>query len=262
MTRRPLPLWVTWWGVSRATTRARRAMIIVSCGKRANHLKKTSRLSQVFPRFSSSPVFSVPGFLGSATAVRPTDDGSTTFTYGKLPLKLCNSRVTFRPSPGFPPPGFRRNREQPNRRTQHQEICRLHFDQGRHRWQDRCQREADSGDLHTMQITGFLAAITLTGLVGYTHAADLRDQLRMSDYHLPFDQRLRFEMGAPIIVLGHVLEVKEIGPPKGSSADPRIKTQLTQIKIDIEEVIKGALISNPIEFYYFTFSPSASEEHT
>lgn len=110
-----------------------------------------------------------------------------------------------------------------------------------------------------MQITGFLAAITLTGLVGYTHAADLRDQLRMSDYHLPFDQRLRFEMGAPIIVLGHVLEVKEIGPPKGSSADPRIKTQLTQIKIDIEEVIKGALISNPIEFYYFTFSPSASE---
>jgi hypothetical protein len=104
-----------------------------------------------------------------------------------------------------------------------------------------------------------LIGIALAGLVGCTHAANLRDQFRVSDCHLPFDQRLRFEKGAPIIVLGRVLEVNEIGQPQQSSADPRIKTQLTRIKIDVEVVIKGEVRSSSIEFYYFMFSAAASE---
>lgn len=110
-----------------------------------------------------------------------------------------------------------------------------------------------------MQLAGVLAGFVLVGLTGCANASDLRDQLRSSDRHLPFDQRLRFELGAPIIVLGHVLEVNEIGTPQASGMDPRIKTQLTRIKIDVEEVIKGNLNSNPIEFYYFVYSADASE---
>jgi hypothetical protein len=76
---------------------------------------------------------------------------------------------------------------------------------------------------------------------------------------LPFDRRLRLEGGAPVIVLGHVLQVDEIGQPQQSSREPRIGTQLTRITIGVEEVIKGNVKLNQIEFYYFTFSPAASE---
>ena len=110
-----------------------------------------------------------------------------------------------------------------------------------------------------MQLSGALAGLVLAGLVACTQAADLRDQFRRSDCRLPFDKRLRFEVAAPIIVLGHVLGVNEIGQPQRSSGDRRIKTQLTQIKIDVDEVIKGDIKVNPLEFYYFTYSPAASE---
>lgn len=109
------------------------------------------------------------------------------------------------------------------------------------------------------QVVGVLAGIAVAGSVGCRHAADLQDQFRKSDYHLPFDERLRLEESAPIIVIGHVAEVNDVGQPRRSPGDPRIKTQLTRIKIDVEEVIKGDVRSNPMEFYYFTFSPAASE---
>ena len=66
-------------------------------------------------------------------------------------------------------------------------------------------------------------------------------------------------MAAPVIVLGRVLEVDEIGQPKPSSGDRRIRTELTKIKIDIQTVVKGSVRSNPIEFYYFTYSSAGSE---
>jgi hypothetical protein len=87
----------------------------------------------------------------------------------------------------------------------------------------------------------------------------LRDQYRMADRDLSFDQRLRFELGAPIIVAGRVVEVNEIGQPQPSGGDRRIKCQLTRIRADVDEVIKGDVGSNQIEFYYFTYSPMASE---
>jgi len=108
-------------------------------------------------------------------------------------------------------------------------------------------------------MTGVLAGFALAGLVACTQAADPRDQFRRSDCHLPFDERLRFEAAAPIIVLGRVLEVNDVGQPRPSSGDRRIRTQLTRIRIDVEEVIKGDVKANPLEFYYFTFSPAASE---
>lgn len=108
-------------------------------------------------------------------------------------------------------------------------------------------------------LTCVSAGIVLAGLIGCIAATNLRDQFRRTDIRMPFDQRLRFELGAPIIVLGHVLEVNEIGAPQRSRADARIRTQLTQIKIDVEAVIKGDIHSNPMEFYYFRFSNAASE---
>ena len=42
-------------------------------------------------------------------------------------------------------------------------------------------------------------------------------------------------------------------PAKIERGDPRIKTQLTRLKIDVEQVIKGDA-PNPLEFYYFTYS--------
>jgi hypothetical protein len=105
-----------------------------------------------------------------------------------------------------------------------------------------------------MQFTAELVGIVFAALVGCTRSADLRDQYQKSDRQLPFDRRLRFEAAAPIIVLGHVLAVNEIGHPQRSRGDRRIKVRLTRIKIDIEEVIKGDVRSNLMEFYYFTYS--------
>lgn len=105
-----------------------------------------------------------------------------------------------------------------------------------------------------MQLAGILAVIALSSLVGCTHAADLQDQFGMSDYRLSFDERLRIEKAAPNIVLGKVLAVNEVGKPRRSPGDFRIKTQLTRIKIDVEEVIKGDVRSNRMNFYFFTYS--------
>lgn len=92
-----------------------------------------------------------------------------------------------------------------------------------------------------------------------TQGAGLRDQLRRSDYNLPLDQRLRLEREAPLIVLGRVIGVTEVGRPVPSRSDARVKTQLDRIKINVEEVVKGSMSSSTLEFYYFTYSPSASE---
>jgi hypothetical protein len=74
--------------------------------------------------------------------------------------------------------------------------------------------------------------IALIGLVGCMRNSELRDQFQKSDYHLPFDQRLRFEIAAPIIVLGTVLETNDIGRPQRSRGDTGIKTQRTRLKIE------------------------------
>jgi hypothetical protein len=105
------------------------------------------------------------------------------------------------------------------------------------------------------QLTRVLAVVTIAGLLGSsTTAQDQRDFFRKSDYRLPFDQRLRFEVGAPIIVLGRVIEVNPIGDPKRSQGDPRILVQLTRLTIYVEEVIKGTIRTNPAEINLFTYS--------
>jgi hypothetical protein len=76
----------------------------------------------------------------------------------------------------------------------------------------------------------------------------------MSDYRILFDERLRREVSAPIILQGSVVEVNEIGSPRRSQGDPRILVQLTRITVSVETVIKGNLPENPVEFNFFTYS--------
>ena len=99
-----------------------------------------------------------------------------------------------------------------------------------------------------MQVKGVLIGILLCGFVGCSRADEIHDQFHTSDYTLPFYKRLRIEKAAPIIVLGRVISVTNVGGPKKSPGDSRIKTQLTRIRIDVEETIKGSVGLGPIEF--------------
>ena len=103
-----------------------------------------------------------------------------------------------------------------------------------------------------------LTGIALIGLVGCGRGADLRDQFQKSDDRRPFEKRLRFEATAPIIVVGKVLDVNDVCQPRRSSG-AGVGIQLVQIKINVEEVITGDAGLSPIEFYFFEFSPEASE---
>lgn len=106
-----------------------------------------------------------------------------------------------------------------------------------------------------MQLGRTVFSIIVWGVLGCGDVTTLQDQFHKSEFAMPLDERLRIEAAAPIIVLGNVLEVVSIGKPRRSSVEPRIMTQLTKIKIDIEHAIKGGVRSNSLDFYYFTYSP-------
>src|SRR5580658_1210266 len=75
-----------------------------------------------------------------------------------------------------------------------------------------------------------------------------RDLFNQSDYSLTMRDRLRFEMQAPVIVSGRVVDVKEIGLPQLSSGDRRILVQLTRIRIAVEQKIKREAAGSEMEF--------------
>jgi hypothetical protein len=105
-----------------------------------------------------------------------------------------------------------------------------------------------------MSVKGITLGIVFAGLFGCAQVPDLQDSFRTSDFRLPYDQRLLIEAGAPVIVVGRVVESRAIGRPRNSPGDSRVRTQLTRLKISIEEVVKGAVRTNTLEFYYFTYS--------
>jgi hypothetical protein len=82
----------------------------------------------------------------------------------------------------------------------------------------------------------------------------LHDEFKLADLQLSYDDKLRMEAAAPIVVLGKVTEVKVIGRPHRSQAEPRVWVQLKQIAVQIEETIKGRASDGSLWFYYFSFS--------
>ena len=107
------------------------------------------------------------------------------------------------------------------------------------------------------------AATTMMALVGFAgcaRCASIQDYVHKSDYRLPYADRLSLECGAPIIILGRVLEANDIGRPRPSVGDPRVKVQLTRITVDVEQAIKGTVGESPLKFYYFTFFLAKQKE--
>ena len=98
------------------------------------------------------------------------------------------------------------------------------------------------------------AAIALMFACGCGPNPGIQERLRQSDYQMPYAERLRFDSSAPLVVLGRVLSVTNVGRPHPSHVDPLIEVQLTRIWIDIEEVIKGNAETGPAAFYYYAVS--------
>jgi hypothetical protein len=89
-------------------------------------------------------------------------------------------------------------------------------------------------------------------MVGCTRAPDLQDLFQLSERGKPFD----VELSAPVVVVGLVERVDEVGPPGRSRGDPRLGVQLTSVRIRVEQVLRGTTEKGALTFYYYAFSPS------
>lgn len=66
--------------------------------------------------------------------------------------------------------------------------------------------------------------------------------------------RLNFELTAPIVISGRVLETVELGSPRPSQHALQVLLQLTRLKVEVEEVIKGDVPTRAVEIYLFKYS--------
>lgn len=105
-----------------------------------------------------------------------------------------------------------------------------------------------------MQLIGGFAVIGLLALMACMVDTDLRDQFKHSDFTLPFEERLRFEITAPVIVVGKVIEIQEVGAAMKSPGDHRINTQSARIRIEVEVVIRGHPAPGSLSFFFFAYS--------
>jgi hypothetical protein len=105
-----------------------------------------------------------------------------------------------------------------------------------------------------VQLNLAIMALLLACTAGCSHDLGIRDEFRMADYQPATGDRERIELAAPVIVLGTVVGVTNVGHPRISPGDPRIKTQLTRIRISVEQIIKGAPSTSALEFYFFAYS--------
>lgn len=82
----------------------------------------------------------------------------------------------------------------------------------------------------------------------------MTDRVNVSDYSMTYKDRLSRDMQAPLIVLGEVVDVREVGEPRKSPGDPRILTQETVISIRVENVIRGRIDRDHIDVVFFAYS--------
>lgn len=105
-----------------------------------------------------------------------------------------------------------------------------------------------------MQLAHAPVGIVLLSLIGCESASNVPDLFEPSEYRKPFRVRLQSEANAPMIVLGRVGRARPIGAPKHSLRDPRVVVQLTKITLRVEQVLKGTVGTDQLDFYYYTFS--------
>jgi len=97
-------------------------------------------------------------------------------------------------------------------------------------------------------------AFSLLASISCGRIGDPEVRFRRADFQVPFEQRLRYETNSPLIVLGTVLDLHDVGQPRAWREDSRVRIQATPIKIQIEEVIRRGGAAEQMEFLYVTFS--------
>jgi hypothetical protein len=73
-------------------------------------------------------------------------------------------------------------------------------------------------------------------------------------FKIPPGSSLRFVREAPIVLVGKVAGVRTVGRPRLAEQDTRILIQLTRISLNVENVVRGQLQGNDLEFYAYTYS--------
>lgn len=111
-----------------------------------------------------------------------------------------------------------------------------------------------------MYLVRSLPVLLLCLLTACASGPEMRDQFTTSDLSISQDQLLARCGDAPIIVAGLITDVTDIGPPRPSVGEPRVLTQQTKIKINIEVPIRGGLSAGPLTMTFFTFSMSNTRE--
>jgi hypothetical protein len=105
-----------------------------------------------------------------------------------------------------------------------------------------------------MQVTPILTLFLLGRLALCAAAVQPEERFKMADLTQPFEEKLRREMAAPVIVLGRILEVDEVGSARPSRTDPQIKLQLTRITLQTDRVVKGTVPGTVTTIYYYCYS--------
>lgn len=67
-------------------------------------------------------------------------------------------------------------------------------------------------------------------------------------------------MAAPVIILGRVVSVVDVGGVRRAAADNRLAVQLVQITAAVDLVIKGKVTGSNASFYFFKYSNEGPAE--
>jgi hypothetical protein len=96
-----------------------------------------------------------------------------------------------------------------------------------------------------------IALLLLSGCKKPQGPPDLYDPAELSR---SFEDRVRLQTAAPIIVVGVVETFRVAGKPVPSQRDKRINLDLTEVTIQVEQTIMGSISSKHLNFWYYNYS--------
>jgi hypothetical protein len=118
--------------------------------------------------------------------------------------------------------------------------------------------QADSGELQAMSMKAACTIPVLSlALSSCGHVPSGPVRFQRSDLRLSFENKIRTESAASVIVVGTVVKTRSVGKAIRSLFDPDIFVQLTAVELHPDQVIKGSPGDGLIEFYYYAFSPDS-----
>ena len=111
-----------------------------------------------------------------------------------------------------------------------------------------------------MQLSHLSAVAMAMSLACSTKLKTMADKFSVSEYSMMYEDRLSKEMRAPLIVLGVIVNVIEVGKPQRSPGDPRIATQKTIISIRVENIVRGRVEEDLLDVVFFAYSRTNERE--